>query len=161
MTNISAMGRINPNGLGVSPFMAGLPKDLLDRQRDFFVYTAEFLPLAAGATTPFETAIQADSDFLAVAGVRNILTTAAPPVAVADSLQTCQLIDTGSGRTLSDRAVPLDNWFGTAQLPTYWPQPKLFRASSTITLTITNLDGTNAFSIRVAYLGFKIFGYAG
>jgi len=161
MTNISQIGRTKPSSLGVSPFLGGLPRELLDRQRDFFVYTADFLPLAAGATTPFETAIQADSDFLCIAGVRQVLTTAAPPVGVPVSLQTVQLIDTGSGRTLSDRAVPLDNWFGTGQLPMYWPSPKLFRASSTITTTLTNLDAATAFTIRISFLGFKIFGYRG
>jgi hypothetical protein len=47
---------------------------------------------------------------------------------------------------------------GTAQLPTYWPMPKIFRANSTISTTVQNLEATDR-NVRIAYLGFKVFDY--
>lgn len=146
--------RISP---GISPFLGWLPRALWRRAKDFFVYSAEFLPLAANQTQTFEIAIQADSDFVIVAGVRvvtqidNVTQTTFVPELV-------RILDTGSGRELTDRAVHMENWFGTAQLPAYWPYPKVIRASSTLQTTVQNLDG-NARNVRMSYLGFKVFDY--
>ena len=136
-----------------------IPAAMRGRATDFFVYSAQFLPLVASATGTFETAIQADSDFLIVAGTRFVTDTATPPVVAADALQLCTIEDTGSGRRLQDRSIPIDNWFGTGQRPTYWPEPKLVRASSTLRTEVTNLFNADV-NLRLAFLGFKIFGYA-
>ena len=139
------------------PFLGYLPRALLRRLKDFFVYTAEFLPLAAGGTGTVQTAIQADSDFLIVY-VTRVVTDVANVVFVDPVPALVQVTDAGSGRNLMDRAVHMDNLIGTAQRPGRWPYPKLIRASGTLTTTVQNLDGANARNVRISYLGFKVFG---
>ena len=144
---------------GVAPFLGWLPRSLWRMAKDFFIYSAEFLPLPAGGTASFDTAIQSDSDFLAVAATRLVtsvdnLTLVSGPVP-----QLVQIFDAGSGRNLMDRAQHIDNFFGTGQLPSYWPMPKIFRANATITTTVQNLDGVNDRNVRLSYLGFKIFDF--
>jgi hypothetical protein len=133
-----------------------LPDNLKGRDKDFFVYTTEFLPLAAGATTTNAINTQADSDFLVLAGVRTVFNTdnttlvASPPALVTIS-------DAGAGRSFMDRAVHLENLFGTAQLPAFWPYPKFWSGGSSIAVTLQNLDGANGRNYRLSFLGFKVF----
>ena len=144
----------------LNPFLGLLPKDLWNRVKDFFIYSVEFLPLAASETLTTDIAIQADSDFLIMAGVRTVTDTANTTLQTFVP-QTVLITDSGSGRQLMDRAVHIENLFGTAQLPAIWPYPKLIRASSTLSTRLTNLDGANARNVRLSYLGFKIFGFSG
>src|SRR5574341_428789 len=146
-------GAVSPWG---NPLLWLVPRELLARIKDFFIYSAEFLPLAAGATTAVTTQIQGDSDFLVVQGVRtcfavdNTTVVANPPAMV-------RISDTGSGRDFMDRAVHIENLFGTAQLPAVWPFPKLLPANSTLSTQLQNLDGATARNYRLSYVGFKIF----
>jgi hypothetical protein len=128
------------------------------RAKDFFVYSAEFLPLTASLTLTFETAIQADSDFLCVAAVRIVTATNNTTLVAVPVPELVTIFDAGSGRNLMDRAIHIDNLMGTGQLPTYWPMPKIFRANSTISTTVQNLEATDR-NVRIAYLGFKVFDY--
>lgn len=138
-------------GRGIRPAI-GRPETV-----DFFSYGAEWVPLAAAAgQVPREIQIQADSDFLIVAAVRDVrdagavTLVAAPPVTV-------RIFDSGSGRDVVNIAQPIENLFGTGQLPTYWPKAKLIQASSTLRVELTNLDGANPFDVRVSFLGYKVF----
>lgn len=162
MANPTKAARVGASPAGgaapqLGPFFGLLPRKLLRRLKDFFVYTAEFLPLAAGGTATVNTAIQADSDFLIVA-VTRVVTDIANTTFLANVPQLVTITDAGSGRNLMDRAVHMDNLIGTAQLPSYWPYPKLIRASGTLNTTVQNLDGANARNVRISYLGFKVFG---
>ena len=146
------------------PFYGKLPTEMLGRQRDFFTYTAEYLTLAASATATVDLSIQADSDFLILGGVRaafssddlTLITDANTYEAFAPFL--VNITDTGSGRSFMDRAVHVDNLFGTAQRPALWMFPKLIRASSVISTRLQNLTAT-ARNVRLSYVGFKIFDY--
>ncbi len=157
MANVGQMARQQRISPGISPFLGWLPRALWRRAKDFFVYTAEFLPLSASATQTFEIAIQADSDFVIVAGVRVVTTTDNLTVQTFVP-ELVRILDTGSGRELTDRAVHIENWFGTAQLPAYWPYPKVIRASSTLQTTLQNLEANDR-NARLSYLGFKVFDY--
>lgn len=158
MANVGQTGRAFPQSqVGPAPFLGWLPRKLWRRAKDFFVYSAEFIPLAASITGTFETAIQADSDFLCVA-VTRLVTAVDNTTFVANVPELVTIFDAGSGRNLMDRAIHIDNIMGTGQLPTYWPMPKIFRANSTITTTVQNLEAT-ARNVRIAYLGFKVFDY--
>lgn len=158
MANANQVGAAFPqNQVGPAPFLGWLPRKLWRRAKDFFVYSAEFLPLPASETATFETAIQADSDFLAVA-VTRVVTDVANLVFSVDVPELVTIFDAGSGRNLMDRAIHIDNLMGTARLPSYWPMPKIFRANSTITTTVQNLEAV-ARNVRIAYLGFKVFDY--
>lgn len=160
MANANKTRRSFPvQSTGVAPFLGWLPRPLWAMAKDFFIYSAEFLPIPAGGTVSFDTAIQSDSDFLAVAMTRVVtsvdnLTLVSGPVP-----QLVTVFDAGSGRQIFDRPQHMDNLAGTAQLPSYWPMPKIFRASATITTTVQNLDGANDRNTRIAYLGFKIFDF--
>ena len=152
-----AMGTSPAITPALNPFFGLLPQALWNNAKDFFIYGTDFLPLAAGATQTNEIAIESDSDFLRVAGVR-VVTDTANTTFIADVPQLVTLFDSGSGRRMVNRAVHMDNLFGTAQLPSYWPFPKLMPRASTLSVQVQNLDGANARNVRVSFLGFKIFG---
>lgn len=141
----------------ISPFYGWLPRELWGLEKDFFIYTANFLPLAISATATTDIAIQSDSDFVIVACVQLVLTDADAGPAL-QPLATVTLLDAGSGRQLMDRAVAVENLYGTAQRPAYLPMPKLIKRASTFSTTLTNLEAT-ARNYRLSYWGFKIFGY--
>lgn len=158
MANPNQVQRSRPTAVGIAPFSGWIPRKLWRKAKDFFIYSAEFLPLAAGGTLTVETAIQSDSDFLAVAGCR-VVSDTANTTFFATVPQLITIVDAGSGRQLMDRAQHIDNLLGTAQLPSYFPMPKIFRANGTISTTLQNLDGANARNVRISYLGFKVFDY--
>lgn len=141
----------------LNPFFGLLPQNLWNNAKDFFVYGDDYLPIGAGLTVPQNIAINSDSDFLITSAVA-VVTDAANVVFSANRPFLVSILDSGSGRQLHNTPIHMDNLFGTAQLPSYWPFPKLIPRASTVTTTIQNLDAANAFNVRIAYLGFKIFG---
>lgn len=158
MANVSQARR--GAGLGpVSPWVGLLPRKLWRRQKDFFQYTANFLPLAAGATAAVETAIQSDADFVCVAIARVIDNNATPPVIQASAPILIEVFDSGSGRTIFDRQQQIDNFAGTITLPHFLEYPKIFGAASAIQTTLQNQNAAQAFNVRLAFLGFKVFNF--
>lgn len=141
----------------LNPFFGLLPQELWGSAKDFFIYGVDFNPIAASVTVTQDIAIESDSDFLIVAGVRTVTTQADQTTVVAFPPFLVEIFDQGSGRRLQNRAQHIENVFGTAQLPAYWPFPKLIPRASTVSTTIQNLTAT-AHIIRLSYLGFKIFG---
>ena len=139
-----------------------LPSELMGAPRDFFVYSVDFLSIAAAGGTGTETfTVQNDSDFLIVA-VNGVATDpAAEETLRATSALTIQFVDSGSGRQLQNRAQGYNNVVGTAQLPAYWPFPKFVDRASDFTTTIVNNDTANATRVRLSFLGFKIFSFTG
>lgn len=139
----------------VSPFFGLLPQALWKRAKDFFIYSTDFLPLAANATRSQDIAIQADSDFLTV--VLNVTVTETNNTTFVDPAPIMVLItDTGSGRNLQNQATHLNNLYGDGNLPGYIPFPKLIPAASTLSTQLQNLSAT-AYNVRVSYVGFKVF----
>jgi hypothetical protein len=151
----------------VAGWLSLLPPDYVRAFRegkitlDFFTYTADFLPITAGASSQVDIAITADSDFLILYSSAWITDTASPPVTVATTSAnlTVTLRDTGSGRALSSNAVPVSSMFGTAQLPHIWVQPKLIGAASTFSVICNSLD-TVSRNARFAFMGAKIFAFS-
>lgn len=137
------------------PYSGMLPPQLRGRAKDFFIYTVDFLPIAANATASEDIQIQNDSDFLIMAGTR-VVTDTANTTFLGDVPQLVQINDSGSGRELTNRATHIENWFGTGQLPAYWPYPKVIKRSSTLRTTLQNLEATDR-NTRISYQGFKIF----
>jgi hypothetical protein len=140
----------------ISPFWGLLPRTLLNKVKDFFVYGTSFLPLGAGLTVTNTITIEADSDFLFCAlnvittDVANVVFAASQPFLIA-------LDDTASGRRFQNGAVHVDTLRGTGQLPGYLPFAKLLRANGALSITLQNLDAANGFNVRVSCLGFKVF----
>lgn len=127
--------------------------------KDFYIYEEDFSALASGATATGSINIQADSDF-----VLQKLTYFADIAAAAQTangrvipLVTVQITDTGSGRNLMETAAPITNVFGIGQIPFILPQPKLFLARSTITITVANFDAAVDYNLRLSFIGHKVF----
>lgn len=127
--------------------------------KDFFVYDLDFASIAAGASASGSINIQADSDFQV-----QKLTYMADLVGAAQTdgsrvipLMTILITDSGSGRQLMDRAVPVPAIFGTGEIPFILPQPKIFIARSTVTVAIANYSAATPYLLRLAFIGTKIF----
>lgn len=156
MTNISQAMRQPPPSAAL--YQELLPPQVRKRAKDFFGYGTDFTPLAAAGTLSQDIAIQNDSDFLLVTAsaiVTDVLNTTFTATNAAPFL--VQISDSGSGRNLFNRAVHFSAVFGDAQLPAWFPFPKLLDRASTLRVTLQNLDGANAFNVRVLFEGIKVF----
>ena len=124
--------------------------------RDWFTYTAEFLPLNANTTQNVNVPIQADSDFMLTGLSGSVKTAATAETVIAAPAVLVRIEVTGTGRNLMDRPVPWVNLVGTAERPFLMPVPHTVKANSTILVALTELSGNNR-TIRVALLGYKLF----
>lgn len=135
-----------------------LPMELMDAPRDFFVYGVDFQTIAAVGGSATQTfTVQNDSDFLIVAVAATVVDPTDEGVARSRDALTIEMFDGGSGRALQNRAQAFSNLVGTAQLPAYWPFPKLVDRASDFQTTIVNNDPADAARVRLSYIGFKVF----
>lgn len=125
--------------------------------RDWFTYSAEFLPLAINTTATVLVSVQADSDFLLTEITGDVRADDTTETVIAQPAILALLVDQGVGRYLMDRAQMWDNLIGTAERPFILPVPKLFRASSTIQVTLTMGNVAAGRNCRVALHGYKVF----
>lgn len=138
------------------------PEQVDFQRRDFYVYEAQTTagtPLAAGATQNDVINIEADSDFILQKLAYQCDIAAA---AFTDSTRpipnvTVQLVDTGSGRQLMQNPIPIPSIFGTGELPQVLTNPRKFLRNSTIQVAFTNFDAAAAYTIRLAFIGYKIY----
>lgn len=126
---------------------------------DFFVYDVIFLTLTAGTTQTNNIQIQADSDF----EIQKLTAQVFQTLGADQSNTVTQAIsilatDTGTGRQLSDIAVPLSAMFGTAQLPFILPNTKILAARSILAIQATNYSSAVSYArIQLSFIGRKIF----
>ena len=134
------------------------PEGAKGRMIDPFVYVTEFLPLASLASQQNQLQIGGDAAFLLV--TTKLVATDADDEStfLAEHPFLMSIVDSGSGRSLSNALVHADNWFGNAQRPDIWEMVKVFAPNSTITVTAQNLVAS-AFNVRLAFCGYKIFQY--
>lgn len=104
--------------------------------------------------------IQADAEFVILAGTYYFIDTANPTYARNAALVpdiAVLLTDTGSGRQFMNAAVPVESLFGTAQLPFIWPRPKILAASSTLQVQFTSAAnfGGNTYRLVLSFVGEK------
>jgi hypothetical protein len=147
-----AVGQLLPP---VNPFLGLLPRQFWSRVKDFFVYSVELLPLNASATGAAGVTISNEADFLIMAGVRRV--TSSDNLTDVSFYPAVVTIRDSAGVEIMDKAVHIENLFGTAQLPAIWPYPKLIPAGRTLTTTVQSLDTANNRNVRISYLGFKVF----
>lgn len=132
------------------------------RRRDFYIYEAQTVALAAGGNANDTINIEADSDFILqkltfeadLAGVAQLQSTQIFPNV------TVQLTDTGSGRQLMQDAIPITSFFGIGMVPFILPNPRLFMRNSTIQVAFTSFEAAVTPTIRLAFIGYKIYGTA-
>jgi hypothetical protein len=143
-------------------FLGLVPREFWNVLKTFFVYEADFVPIAGGATASVNTQIQQDSHFLCVAGVALVTTSDNLTLIKGYNLSSAaqklvQVTDVGSGMPVSSVPLPVDNLFGWAESPAVWPLPKLFRRGGAIQTTLTNLNGGTAHNVRLSYWGIRIY----
>lgn len=127
-----------------------------------FTYSIPFTAVT-GSNPSFSGTIQiqADADFAILQSTYDFaLNTAATdaPAAELKPNMSVLLTDTGSGRQLMDRLVPINNLFGNAQLPYVWPVPKLLAASSTVQVQVACVNAAMDFGVSVYTLTLSFHG---
>lgn len=70
---------------------------------------------------------------------------------------TVQEFDSGSGRIMSNAAVPVDSCFGLGREPFELTVPKILDPNSTFQVTLANLVNTDWY-VRLSFIGYKVFG---
>lgn len=163
---VAGMGQ-PPSGQ-VDPAMEEVEQNkFLLRRRDLYVYEAQALALAASASVTDIIQIEADSSFI----LQKLAYSPQAPAATALAANALGLVaaqailpavavvitDTGSGRQLMAAPIPIPSLFGSGALPFILPNPRLFMRNSTIQVTFTNLDATNAYTVRLAFIGYKVY----
>lgn len=119
-------------------------------------FGVDFTPLAASGQSAAEVGLNANSYFILLAQTRfvtavdNITAVPVPPITV-------QITDTGASRAFQNRAIHMENWFGSAQDPFLYPWPVIISPASTLTVTVANLVAT-AWNIKLAFHGFQAWG---
>ena len=138
------------------------PENVDNFRRDFYVYEAESLAIVAGGTSNDVINIEADSDFILqkmtyeadIAAAAYTFTTNPIP------LVTIQITDTGSGRQLMQNPIRINSFMGDGKLPFYLPNPRKFLRNSTIQIAFVNFDAAVTYNLRLAFIGYKIYGTA-
>lgn len=130
--------------------------------KEFNVYQASFATLAAGASASTSITVQSEADFLL-----QKLTYSADISAAAQTdssrvipLITVLITDSGTKRQLMNAAVPIPSMFGTGEIPFLLPQPKLFKARSSILIQVTNYAAATTYNLYLSFIGTDIY-YAG
>jgi hypothetical protein len=142
-------------------FLGLIPRELWDKKKTFFIYEADFIPLALSATATINTQIQNDSHFVCIGGcalvtdVTNATVINSPSNANAAG-KLVLVTDVAAGYPLSQVPVPIENLFGSGQLPAIWALPKIFRKGTTIATQVQNLIAT-AHNVRISYWGIRIY----
>lgn len=125
-----------------------------------FVYsTPQAVSLATSANGTVAIQIQADSIFELQRLSHFTYVTATPETAITYPPVLLQIADTASGANLFDTAIPLSAiaYGGAGFGPFPVSSPRFFAPNSTITITLTNLSATNAYTVRLNLQGRKLF----
>jgi hypothetical protein len=152
---------------------SGVRKVKREYNLSFFTFNVEFLPANLNTFTNGSFLVQNDSAFILTRTTYiATLTDNVTPVnavtipAPATTLLTkgvsapflVNITDSGSGRQFSNSDVHIDNWFGSAERPFFWPTPQVLDPNSNVTVRIQNLSTTIAYHVRCAFHGYKVFG---
>lgn len=144
-----------------NPFLGLLPKWAWRRAKDWFTYGLDFTGtniLGAGATLGLTLVINDDADFLAMTQCA-VVTSDAETTFYANPPILAFITASGAGRNLSDIPIHMVNYFGSASEPKFLDMSKAFPRSTQILVTLQNLDAVNAYNVRLAWGGFKVFDF--
>jgi hypothetical protein len=132
------------------------PREARALALDYFVYGANFAPLAASATATQAIQINSDSAFMVLSAT--MVETDGQTTFLANRPLLVSLSTGGAALNLSNTPIHADNWFGTAEEPKYWDVPKILLPNTTFNIQIQNLEAAERY-VRVAFHGFKLFRY--
>ncbi len=129
---------------------------------DYFVAVGQPMPAAvpalAGGVVVVNVQFTNDSDFLWEEF--NLAAYSAAGVFLVNPDYLVSFADSGSGRLLQDVPVHVGNVSGNGPLPYVLPEAKLMRASSVLSVTITNNTAVAA-NAYISLIGRKVFYAAG
>lgn len=136
-------------------------------RRDFFVYELDFLNLAPGDSATGHIQIQADSDFelqkLTFFAVRltenasdSLITESSRPLPLAS----IQITDSGTGRSLFSKPVPIPSIMGDGRIPFILPTTKVFTKNASVVVVVNNFSRITTYDLRLSFIGTKIFAYS-
>lgn len=140
--------------------MFGTPQD--QYSEDMFWYPIPILGLTAGSTQRGSVTIQKDADFEWQLSSFFAYVDGDDPITVVDvevPLVNIEIVDGGSGRNLTDGAVPIPAFFGDGKLPYVLPQPRIFKATSTVQINATSVAQNTDYELYLLLHGVKIFNY--
>jgi len=133
---------------------------------DFFAYDWTLATLAATTKTPVTQLIEADSDFEWIATTASGTTDNAgagnAPISVQNLPIKMQVRDQTAGRELFSQETLVGNIAGgisstVGLTPFILPQPRIFMAKSSVTVTFNNLSNVQYDLIHFTMIGRKIF----
>lgn len=138
---------------------------ITQRPKDFFRLVVPFVGaniLTAGGTVTVNVTVSQDADFAWVSTSATFFAND-HTTAVANPAVTINVVDTSSGRSLMSAADHILNFAGNSngtgqqsQRLNEWPQ--VVMRGATLSTTLTNLDAGNQREIRVAFIGYKVYG---
>lgn len=127
-------------------------------QQDFFIYEVDFAGLAVGVPTPNALQIDASADFkwlysTYTADIAGALQTSGTRVY---PLVNMLITPTDTNSQFMNAAVPVTNFFGTAENPFIMPVPRVLRANSSIAFQANSfaVAGT-IYNLRLSLIGIK------
>jgi hypothetical protein len=143
--------------------IAGPTPPQIQYVQDWTIYEFDALAIAPAATVNGNITIQSDSDFklTKLSLMADIAAAAVTEAGRIVPLATLMILDTGSGRQLFSAPVALGALFGTGGLPYILPVPRIFKARTSISLTLVSYEAANTNNIRLAFHGSKIFQMGG
>jgi hypothetical protein len=142
----------------------GPPPGYFVVREPFFYQVPISEDLASLGTQTVNLLIQADSDFEWTRGAYSFTLNDAQKTWNTYEIPNYSLVitDTGSGRQMSNAAVPVTSLFGLPGSPLQLPITKVFKANSNVAFTITNFDAATATGhLRLTLLGWKLYYFQG
>lgn len=127
---------------------------------DLYTYSVEFEALSANSSDTGFIQIEADSDFWVQKMTYFAHIDGAPQTfnSIVVPLVTVVIIDTGSGRQIMNRPIPVSDLYGDGRLPFIVPTPKLFVKNSRINFDVFNFsNATDYTQLWLNLTGKKIF----
>lgn len=133
------------------------PESAKDLMIEAFQYGIDWDPLAATASEgkPF----QVDSGMAFVLLSTMLVETATDYTTFLTQWPLLVNIkSSSSSANLSNIPMSAGNWFGTAQRPKFWDVPRILPPSTSMMVTMQNLEATPRV-VRAAFAGFHIYEY--
>ena len=125
--------------------------------KEFYTYGIDFSSLAASTDSSGIINIEADSWFIAQKLTYTADIAAATQTANSRVIPLCTILitDTGSGRQLSNIAMPIPSIMGNGELPFILPTPKIFKPRSAISVKVANYSAATTYNLHIAIHGSK------
>ena len=73
---------------------------------------------------------------------------------------TVMIQDQSSNRNWMNIAVPVPSLFGTAQLPYFWPKPRLIPGNTNVNVTLASFEAAVTNNVRLSFHGYRLYSTA-